>query len=130
MTRAQRAVLAVLQGQQGFLSAQQVHARLRAGGESVGLTSVYRAVAALREDGSVDEARTASGESGYRVCASDGHHHHLSCRSCGATVEIEAPGLEQWVAELGEQHGYVVEGHLLEVTGTCRTCSAAVASPA
>lgn len=130
MTRAQRAVLAALDGQRAFLSAQDVHARLRTAGESVGLTSVYRAVQALREAGAVDEARTPAGETGYRVCATAGHHHHLSCTSCGATVEVEAPGMERWVTAVAERHGYRVEGHTLEVAGTCRSCRAEVASPA
>ena len=129
MTRVQRAVLSVLAGQQAFLSAQDLHARLRSGGQPVGLTSVYRAVQALREAGAVEEARTPAGETGYRVCATTGHHHHLSCTSCGATVEVEAPGMEQWVTAVAERHGYRVEGHTLEVAGTCRTCRAAVASP-
>ncbi len=130
MTRVQRAVLSALEGQRAFLSAQDLHARLRGAGESVGLTSVYRAVQALRDAGAVDETRSPSGESGYRVCATAGHHHHLFCVSCGATVEVEAPGMEAWVAAVGKRHGYRVEGHTLEVTGTCRSCRAAVASPA
>ena len=128
MTRVQRAVLSELQGQRAFLSAQDLHARLRHAGESVGLTSVYRAVQALRDAGSVDEARSPSGETGYRVCATAGHHHHLSCVSCGATVEVEAPGMEAWVAAVGKRHGYRIEGHTLEVAGTCRSCRTAVAS--
>lgn len=129
MTRVQRAVLSALAGQRAFLSAQDLHARLRGAGEPVGLTSVYRAVQALRDAGAVDEARSPSGETGYRVCATAGHHHHLSCVSCGATVEVEAPGMEAWVTAVGKRHGYQIVGHTLEVTGTCRTCRAAVASP-
>lgn len=129
MTRVQRAVLSALEGQPAFLSAQDLHARLRGTGESVGLTSVYRAVQALRDAGAVDEARSPSGETGYRVCATAGHHHHLSCVSCGATVEVEAPGAEAWVTAVAKRHGYRIEGHTLEVTGTCRSCRAAVASP-
>ena len=129
MTRVQRAVLSALAGQRAFLSAQDLHARLRSAGESVGLTSVYRAVQALRDAGAVDEARSPTGETGYRVCVTAGHHHHLSCVSCGATVEVEAPGMEAWVTAVGKRHGYQIEGHTLEVTGTCRSCRATVTSP-
>jgi len=122
MTRAQQAVLSALGSSDAFLSAQDLYARLRAAGDQVGLTSVYRAVQALAAAGAVDEARTPAGEAGYRVCATQGHHHHLSCSTCGATVEVKSPGLESWVADVARRHGYAVLDHTLEVTGTCAAC--------
>lgn len=128
-TKAQVAVLAALTGADGFLSAQDLHALLRADGSPVGLTSIYRAAQALAAAGTVDEQRTTAGETGYRLCRSDTHHHHLSCTTCGATVELEAPETEAWVQAVAERHGYVVRGHVLELSGTCRACSTPVPSP-
>lgn len=127
-TKAQQAVLDALSGSDTFLSAQDLHARLRAGGSPVGLTSVYRAVQQLRDAGTVDESRTPSGESGYRLCRSDTHHHHLSCTGCGATVEVTAPETEAWLAAVARRHGYRIDSHVLELSGTCRACRTAVAS--
>ena len=122
MTRAQRAVLAALGADAAFLSAQEIHARLRNGSERVGLTSVYRALQVLADDGAVDVVRTAGGELTYRRCETAHHHHHIVCTSCGATVEVEAPALEAWVAEVARSNGYDVSAHTLEITGTCRRC--------
>jgi len=124
-TKAQRAVLAVLDGATTFLSAQDIHAQLRAGGSSVGLTSVYRALQSLTDDAAVDVLRTPQGEATFRRCDSAVHHHHLVCRVCGATVEVEAPGLERWLAGVARTHGYVVERHTLELVGICPRCTAA-----
>jgi Fur family ferric uptake transcriptional regulator len=121
-TRAQRAVLAALGGERGFVSAQELHARLRAGGDGVGLTSVYRALQVLADEGSVDTVRSAGGEVAYRSCLSPSHHHHLVCVTCGRAVEVEAPTLETWVEQTARAHGYTVAGHTLEVTGTCPDC--------
>jgi Fur family ferric uptake transcriptional regulator len=123
VTRAQRAVLAALAGDDAFLSAQEIHARLRGTDTPVGLTSVYRALQSLAETGTLDVVRTPSGELTYRRCGSDTHHHHLVCTSCGATVEVEAPAIERWVADVARAHGYVVASHTLEVAGTCRRCA-------
>ena len=122
-TKAQRAVLGVLDGSGTFLSAQDIHARLRAQGNAVGLTSVYRALQALADDGSVDVFRTAAGESTFRRCGSRAHHHHLVCRQCGATVEVEAPGLERWLAAVAREHRYDIDSHTLEVVGVCARCA-------
>jgi len=122
-TKAQRAVLDVLADTGTFLSAQDIHGRLRATGSAVGLTSVYRAVQALADDGSVDVLRREGGESTFRRCDTRSHHHHLVCRRCGATVEVEAPGLERWLAAIARTHRYDVESHLLEVVGVCPRCT-------
>jgi Fur family transcriptional regulator, ferric uptake regulator len=122
-TKAQRAVLGVLDGAATFLSAQDIHARLRAQGSTVGLTSVYRATQALADDGSVDVLRTAGGESTFRRSDTPSHHHHLVCRRCGATVEVEAPGLERWLAAIARTYHYDVESHTLEVVGVCPRCT-------
>ncbi len=124
MTKAQRAVLDVLGSGGTFLSAQEIHARLRESGSSVGLTSVYRALQSLADDGAVDVLRSTQGEATFRRCDSDAHHHHLVCRVCGATVEVEAPGLERWLAGVARTHGYVVERHTLELVGVCPRCTA------
>jgi Fur family ferric uptake transcriptional regulator len=123
VTRAQRAVLAALAGERAFLSAQDIHARLRDTDSAVGLTSVYRALQSLTDAGTVDVVRTSTGELTYRRCGSDEHHHHLVCSACGATVEVEAPAIERWVADVARANGYVVTSHTLEVTGTCRSCA-------
>ncbi|WP_241777984.1 transcriptional repressor [Streptomyces sp. CT34] len=43
MTRQRRAVTRVLAGCQDFVSAQELHALLVAGGQAIGLTTVYTA---------------------------------------------------------------------------------------
>lgn len=131
-TKAQRAVLSVLSDTEVFLSAQDIHGVLRAAGSPVGLTSVYRAVQQLRDGSTVDERRTPAGESGYRLCRTGAHHHHLSCTGCGAAVEIEAPETETWLDAVARRHGYRIDSHILELSGTCQACLAApgpVASP-
>ena len=121
-TRQRTAVSAVLNELDEFRSAQDLHAMLRDRGEAIGLTTVYRTLQALAEAGEVDSLRTADGEAVYRRC-STGHHHHLVCRSCGRTVEVEGPTVERWASRVAAENGFVDASHTLEVFGTCRTCA-------
>jgi Fur family ferric uptake transcriptional regulator len=121
-TRQRTAVATALGRLDGFTSAQALHDVLRHEGASVGLTTVYRHLQALAEAGEVDVLRTAEGESVYRACAGDDHHHHLVCRSCGATVEVTGPAVEAWAETIAAEHGYRDVSHTLEVFGTCSTC--------
>ncbi len=115
-------MLAVLDQADDFLSAQDLHARLRGSGQSVGLSTVYRTLQALAAAGDVDVILTGEGESRYRSC-STGHHHHLVCRSCGRTVEVRNSTVEGWAAAVATEHGYRDVSHILEVFGLCPECA-------
>ena len=122
VTRQRTAVAGALTAVDDFRSAQQLHEYLRAHGDSIGLATVYRTLQALAEAGQVDMLRTADGESLYRRCERREHHHHLVCRSCGATVEIDGPSVESWASQVGAAHGFTDIEHTIELFGTCQAC--------
>lgn len=123
-TRQRTAVADALTRTDSFTSAQSLHDLLRHDGASVGLTTVYRHLQALADAGEIDVLRTADGEAVYRRCAGAEHHHHLVCRSCGATVEVTGPAVEAWAAAVAADNGFTDVSHTFEVFGTCATCSA------
>ncbi|MDX6273508.1 MAG: Fur family transcriptional regulator, ferric uptake regulator [Frankiales bacterium] len=122
-TKQRATVLEALRVTPRFVSAQELHGVLRAGGEGTGLTTVYRHLQALAADGTVDVLRADDGESLYRICADSGHHHHLVCRHCGTSVEVEGPAVERWAVRMAEEHGFADVEHTLEIFGTCASCS-------
>jgi len=123
-TRQRAAVSAALESTNEFLSAQDLHEALRAGGDRIGLATVYRSLQTLADDGTVDVRRGEDGEATYRRC-STGHHHHLVCRLCGRTVEVESQVVERWAAGVARDSGFVDAVHTVEITGTCQGCAGA-----
>ncbi|ADG87901.1 transcriptional repressor [Thermobispora bispora] len=124
MTKSREAVHKVLRQSAGFRSAQDVFAEMRACGSKIGLTTVYRALQSLQDAGRVDVLRTDDGESVYRACETETHHHHLVCRKCGLTVEVTEPSVERWAEHIGLEHGFTDVTHTVEVFGTCSACAA------
>jgi Fur family ferric uptake transcriptional regulator len=122
-TRQKRALAAILEGSEGFRSAQDLFTELRSNGENVGLTTVYSQLRALADAGEIDALRGEDGETRYRRCDTDHHHHHLICRVCGRTVEVEGPEVERWATRVAADHGFVDVVHTLEVLGTCHECA-------
>jgi len=122
-TRQRTAVADLLSRMDGFRSAQDLHDLLRHEGASIGLTTVYRHLQALAEAGQVDVLRTGDGEAVYRRCPTDVHHHHLVCRDCGRSVEVEGPEVETWASAVAAEHGFTDVSHTVEVFGTCGTCA-------
>jgi Fur family ferric uptake transcriptional regulator len=111
-TRQGQAVLNVVLGSENFRSAQDIHAELRATGETVGLTTVYRHLALLTEEGRLDALQTADGELVYRRC------------HCGRGTEVELPDLERWAETTARDLGYSDVTHTVEIFGVCAQCRA------
>lgn len=126
-TRQAEAVESILRSSDGFRTAQDLFAELRRRGERIGLTTVYRHLAQLAEQGSADVVHTADGESQYRLCGvpaaggepAEDHHHHLVCRQCGRSVEVSGPEVEAWADRVAAAAGYTEVSHTLEVFGLC-----------
>jgi Fur family ferric uptake transcriptional regulator len=121
-TRQRAAVQSALAGRTEFMSAQQLHDLLKTQGAQVGLTTVYRSLQAMAESGEVDILVKDDGETLYRRCSAE-HHHHLVCRECGRTVEIAGPAVETWADAIAAANGFTDISHTLELFGRCADCS-------
>jgi Fur family ferric uptake transcriptional regulator len=124
-TKQREEVWRALERNPGFVSAQELHQALRELGSTIGLATVYRTLNALADEGNVD-ALTREGENLYRAC-SPGHHHHIICRECGLTREIEASAVESWAKAVAAEHGYADPQHIVDIFGTCGACQPRVA---
>ena len=120
-TKQRAAVVELLNENDEFRSAQEIHEQLRRRGDGIGLTTVYRTLQSLSDAAEIDMLRTESGEAVYRRC-SEHHHHHLVCRRCGYTVEIEGPSVERWADQVAAANGFAEIDHTIEIAGLCATC--------
>lgn len=121
-TWQREAVREALSESEGFVSAQALHSHLRDSGSPIGLATVYRALADLATHGEADSLQQ-EGESLFRACTPGSHHHHLICRNCGLTVEIEADAVEEWARNVAAEHGFTQPNHIVDVFGLCTECS-------
>lgn len=122
-TRQRTAILDLLHEDDSFFTAQQLYDVLRDRGLKVGLTTVYRNLQLLADSEEVDVVRREDGESMYRRCEAEVHHHHLVCRSCGYTVELANDEIETWTKSQASKHQFSEVTHDLELFGLCRSCS-------
>jgi len=121
MSRSNPRVLSTLERAGGFASAQEIYNLMQREGESIGLTTVYRSLQSLVNDKIVDLLRRDDGEAIYRLCG-DAHHHHLVCKNCGDTLEIEGGPIERWAKAMAEEHGFRDVWHTAEIFGLCSKC--------
>lgn len=124
-TRATRQRAEVAQGLTragDFVSAQTLRAAMLTAGSAVGLTTVYRALAALVESGQADTVRDPGGERRYRFRPGPEHRHYLMCRTCGQSEPVDTAVVEDWTEQLARRTGYAGVRHTLELDGICAPC--------
>lgn len=122
-TRQRAAIIDVLLDLDKFSSARVIHQELEARKAEVGLTTVYRTLQSLEDVDAVDVLHMSNGETLYRHCITDEHHHHLVCTNCGLTQEIDGGPVESWASEVAKSHGFQLTGHDAEIFGLCADCA-------
>ena len=115
------AVLDELSNTEEFVSAQELHQKISKSGKKLGLTTVYRALTEMVEQGAADSLSLSDGEMRYRICTPE-HHHHLICRVCGKTVEFDLPGFEELAQSVAKQNSFTELSHEIELFGICKDC--------
>lgn len=120
---ARRQVIGFLDSQSCCLGAQEIHDRLRASGQSVGLASVYRILDTLAEKGLLQRLEFGDGVTRFEpVRADQSHHHHLVCDGCGKVETFSDDGLETAIRDFESRSGYAVAAHDVVLRGACSAC--------
>lgn len=119
-TLRRRQVLEALEGRRRPVGAHELYVELAVGGDRIGMSTVYRTLAALTESGLL-HAFTHEGETRYRPCA-PGLHYHLVCRRCGDVQEQPAADGGSWLNRITAETGFRPDPPQAEVHGVCEAC--------
>ena len=120
VTAPRAAVLRVLDRAHDHPSVDEVVARVRAEGVSISTQAGYDVCEALHAAALARRIEPARSPTRYEARVGDGHHH-LVCRGCGLTVDVEesagaAPCLD------AERAGFAVEQSEVIFWGLCPAC--------
>ena len=126
VTAARLAVLKALAGVNRHLDADAVAVAVRPRLGSLSTQAVYDNLRVLTEIGLLRRIELPGQPAQFEVRVGDNHHHVL-CRRCGATADVDcvvgvAPCLEPSSA-----HGYLIEEALVTFRGLCPRCRGDVA---
>jgi Fur family ferric uptake transcriptional regulator len=121
-TAPRRALAELIAGRSGHFTAADLISDAGQRRIKVGRATVFRTLDLLAEQGSLERLDLPSGEHAYVACAPQEHHHHVVCRTCGKSVEVEDSGLQAVVQQIGARSGYRIESHRLELYGLCPEC--------
>jgi Fur family ferric uptake transcriptional regulator len=124
-TLPRQAVAELISGRTGHFTAAELLNEANRRRLRLGRATLFRNLELFTELGALERLDLPSGEHAYVACAPEQHHHHVVCRSCGRSVEVEDTGLQSVVNEIARRTGYSIDTHRLELFGTCAQCGAA-----
>jgi Fur family ferric uptake transcriptional regulator len=110
-------------------TADEVHDLVRADIGAVSRQAVYDALGTLTDVGLVRRIQPARSPARYEGRVGD-NHHHLVCRSCGRTVDVDCAVGRRPCLTAKDDHGYVIDEAEVIYWGTCPACQRASASMA
>lgn len=123
MTATRRDILRALDEVHEVFTAEELLGRLKERGSRVGRATVYRALSTLEQTGRVERIGVRGTSALYAHCgATDRHHHHLVCTSCGCVSHTACP-IDETVLTGADAGGFVVTGHDIVLYGLCPACT-------
>lgn len=116
------AIYSIIQESGDHLSALQIFERLQERLPAITEATVYRTLSFLARQGIILAAHIGGGSLVYEIA--ERQHHHLICRRCGATHEIDHQLLAQLYQEFQARTGYCIDGMHVTFFGLCPRCQA------
>jgi Fur family ferric uptake transcriptional regulator len=112
----------------GHATPDEVYAEVRTRSEAINLSTVYRTLELLDELGLIRHAHLTDRAPTYH--SANGHEHsHLVCRGCDRVISVGRSAMEDALAGLAAEHGFVPDYGHLSVFGLCPGCAAAAGTP-
>lgn len=122
VTSQRKAIIRVLQNTDTVLSAHDIFSEVIKTLPGINFSTVYRNLDVLLSKGIVCRITPESGGVLYELRREDGHHHHVICKNCGASIPLEYCPMEDIQAKLMEK-GFTPTEHRFEIYGYCEKCN-------
>jgi Fur family ferric uptake transcriptional regulator len=114
VTRQRAAILKILAVAEDHPDASELHRRAKEIDATVSLSTVYRTLSALEQQGVVQRHAFESATARFET-ADAPHHDHLIDVDTGAVIEFRSDKIEQLQAEIAAELGYDLVRHRLEL---------------
>jgi|SRR5690606_15713225 len=104
-------------------TADDIEAMVRADIGAISRQSVYDALGTLTEEGLIRRIQPARSPARYEDRVDD-NHHHLVCRTCGVTVDVDCAVGSPPCLHAADDHGFSIDEAEVVYWGLCPGCRA------
>ncbi|MCS7010413.1 MAG: transcriptional repressor [Anaerolineales bacterium] len=121
ITAARRAVTEVMQSSERALTPIEVYDAARKRDRRLGLVTVYRTLEKLEALGLIQRVHHEHSCQAF-LRAGEGHQHLLLCERCRRAILFEGDDLDALFERVGEETGFEIRSHWLQLYGLCWDC--------
>ncbi len=122
LTQARRCLITILMQTQKPVSVQDLEQVMRQQHVSINLTTIYRELEFLKQQGMIHELQLGEGMKRFEFSLGV-HHHHIRCLQCDRIADVTiSHTLQSEMIKIKRQTGFTVVDHALEFVGLCPNC--------
>lgn len=124
-TAERRAIATALFQTDSHLEADELLARLSAGGSTVSRATVYRTLDLLVGAGLARKVRLGTDHNYFEHILGRRQHEHMVCIACGQVIEWFDADVARLVERNASQRGFETARYTVQVFGRCADCAGA-----
>ncbi|MFT6084328.1 MAG: Fur family ferric uptake transcriptional regulator [Alphaproteobacteria bacterium] len=117
MTEQRRIIAKILTESKDHPDAEGIFNRAKAIDHKISVSTVYRTIRLLEQEGILNRLDFRDGRSRYEEITDD-HHDHLICIKTGKVIEFHDAELEALKHKIAQRLGFDMIDHRLEIFGT------------
>jgi len=121
LTPQRLVVLKTIIGNKEHLSAEEIYDRVHADFPMIGLATIYKTIAMLKEMGEITEIYYSNEGARYDASGETPHPHFI-CTQCNCVIDIEGDALIQMSERIARKTGYNITNYRLDFFGLCLNC--------
>ena len=121
LTPQRRAILKVIQNQEGMLDARELFKIVSRKDESISQATVYRTLNLFKQRGLIDEHRMGKSRCCFELKKSI-EHQHAMCKECGKIIEFSSPSINDLVEKLQSENNFFTDKVDMCIQGVCGEC--------
>ena len=121
-TRQKELILDVIKNFKNDFTIKEIYEKLN---QNVGLTTIYRIVSKLVEEGKIKKSIDYNNVVQYQYldeCQCD-NHFYLKCDKCGSITHVDCDCINDFTNHVLKNHSFKVDNVNIIIKGICKKCS-------
>jgi Fur family transcriptional regulator, ferric uptake regulator len=123
-TQQREIILSILISEKDHLTAEDIYNNFKTSypDQTIGIATVYRALAFLEEIKLISSISIGSSESKKYESNAKEHHDHLICTSCNKIIEFLDDDIEKRQEYIATKNRFKITYHSMQLYGLCSDC--------
>lgn len=119
-TKNKEELLKIIKTQKKDFTISDIHKE----NKNIGLTTIYRYVDELIEDGRIEKIVDENKKTKYQYLekCQNKNHFYLKCNTCGRVTHIDCECIEELSNHILNKHHFLTDQKNIIIKGTCQNC--------